>query len=67
MKKKAMYMQPALEVITLHTEGQLMGASNPIQVKDSTDSGKTVTDRTQVLSNDMQWDGPDWTSGDDYE
>ncbi len=66
MKKKIIYQRPALQVITLHTESPLLGNS-VVGVKDHTDSGKTVTQKGQVLSNEMEWDAPAWTCDDDLE
>lgn len=66
MKKKAIYLRPTLQVVSLAAEGQLLSGSQ-VNIKETTNSGKTVTNRGQVLSNEMEWDTPIWASDDNYE
>ncbi len=66
MKKKAIYLRPTLQVVSLAAEGQLLSGSQ-VNIKETTNSGKTVTNRGQVLSNEMEWDAPVWASDDNFE
>ena len=60
MKKKTKYITPATIVVNLHPESMLAGS---LTVKDSSESGTTVTNKNRILSNDREWKNPIWDNG----